>query len=228
MNLLLAACTGALLVSAVPAQAAMPPVDCATANTTVDKAICATPALLEQDREIARRYSDMAKFCIGERGAMLKETQHFWMRARNACSNDAETAISCASDLNQARLGQFLEMGAACEFKDVAAQLNYVDPWFVNQFALQFEGVRTHVHGSVRLDDCSRGPDETQAARGMLREIGRRGKQDLLRVVFKSMPVLTREFLCARNPGSHWHGEVRLDADGPYLYLTDVLGAELP
>lgn len=219
---------GALLMPSAMAQAEAPPVDCTKANTTVDRAICGTPALLAQDRELARRYADMAKHCGGERDAILEATQRFWMRDRNACSNDAVTAATCASDLNEARLSQFRKMRAACTFDEVAAELRYVDPWFVNKFARQFDGRRIHVHGSVRPDDCSRGADETRAARGMLREWDKVRKLNTLRVVFRSLPALEREFLCTRNPGSHWQGEVRSDAAGPYLYLTDVLGTGLP
>jgi uncharacterized protein len=83
-----------LLVASAPAAAA--PIRCGAAYDNVEKAICATPALMDADRKIADAFAKRLAQCAPPRRAQLRQTQKFWLRDRNNCANllsDTDTAL---------------------------------------------------------------------------------------------------------------------------------------
>jgi len=62
--------------------------DCARAESTVEKAICADAGLSALDEHLARYYS-AARMVLKEGASCLQPDQQRWLRRRNACREDA-------------------------------------------------------------------------------------------------------------------------------------------
>ena len=94
------------LLAAVPAQAAGPSFSCARATGADERAICRSPTLSAQDRQLARVYNDV-QHCtaMGGRGANIDD-QRDWLQARRRCGGDR----ACLSNLYRVRINQFAPM----------------------------------------------------------------------------------------------------------------------
>jgi uncharacterized protein YecT (DUF1311 family) len=220
-GLLLGACLGAT------GQAWGASIHCAAARDNVEKAICATPALLGADGKLADGFAERLRQCPAARRALLRQTQKFWLRDRNNCANllsESEAAVrQCVSDRMAERSAQFERIGVSCDLDAVADQYRFVDPGYLLRFAARYEGRQVAVSGSLRLDSC----DDPKASRvtGKLRPQPPQG--DSFPVRFKAMPDLRREWVCDQNPASHFQGTVRREGPTFYLYLSDLLGEPL-
>lgn len=220
-GLLLAAC---LTASGTASGAS---INCAAARDNVEKAICASSALMDADRRIADGFGQRLLQCPAGQRALLRQTQKFWLRDRNNCANllsDSGAAVTrCVADRMAERSAQFERIGAACDLDAVADRYRFVDPGYLLRFASRYEGRQVAVFGSVRLDSC----DDPKASpvTGKLRQLPVNG--DSVPVRFKAMSALQREWLCAQNPASHWQGTVRSEGGTFYLYLPDLLGEPL-
>jgi len=220
-GLLLGACLGV----AIPAWSAS--INCAAARDNVDKAICATPALLAADGKLADGFAERLRQCPAAQRALLRQTQKFWLRDRNNCANllsESEAAVrQCVSDRMAERSAQFERIGASCDLDAVADQYRFVDPGYLLRFASRYEGRQVAVVGSLRLDSCD--DPKASSVTGKLRPQPPQG--DSFPVRFKAMPDLRREWVCDQNPASRFQGTVRREGGKFYLYLSDLLGEPL-
>ena len=85
--------------------------DCAKAESTVEKAVCADPALSDLDEYLGRYYS-AALEALGDGASCLKADQRIWLKTvRNPCGGDS----SCLSAAYLARLATLdaLQPGAS-------------------------------------------------------------------------------------------------------------------
>jgi uncharacterized protein YecT (DUF1311 family) len=216
---------GMLLVANAHAVAA--PINCHAMVDNVEKAICATPALMDGDRKIADTFAARLKQCAPPQRAQLRQTQNFWLRDRNSCANllsDTDSEVKRCVAVTMAQRGRQLDrIGAACDLDAVADQYLFVDPDYLARFAARYEGKDVWVAGSVRLDRC----DDPNASNLIGKVIQLHGTRKRFPVRFKAMPDERREWLCDQNPFSHWYGTVRRDGDKFYLFLTDLLGEPL-
>lgn len=97
-----------LALTVTPASAAGPSFSCARATGADERAICRSPALSAQDRQLARLYRDV-QHCtaMGGRGANIDD-QRDWLQARSRCGGDR----ACLSNLYRVRINQFAPMAA--------------------------------------------------------------------------------------------------------------------
>lgn len=87
--------------------------DCSKATTAIEKAICGSPALTEQDAALGKAYADaLARDKAG--AAALKTAQRTWLARRDKACGDAKASqpklVACLTGLYRSRL---LALGAA-------------------------------------------------------------------------------------------------------------------
>jgi hypothetical protein len=122
------------------------------------------------------------------------------------------------------RLQQLNTVKDSCNLASLTNTYRFVDIWYLRRFEASYLDQSVTISGEMSLDNC-----EKRQAHDNIGHLNGNGlKADPLRVVFKSMPDVQREFLCTKRPSSQWHGTVEKDAKGIYLYLTDILGVDLP
>ncbi len=101
-NTWIAAFLGVLI--AIPAVASAQGIDCSRARSPTEKAICASPALLSLDHQVAAAYADAQARTPDRRDAMRSELIA-WLRQRDATCNVPAAAIErCLSGQLTARL----------------------------------------------------------------------------------------------------------------------------
>jgi uncharacterized protein YecT (DUF1311 family) len=215
-----------LLGVGIGTQAQCASIDCkAPRLDNVEKAICASPALMTSDRSLAEAYTRRLAQCPPQQRTLLRQTQKFWLRDRNACANalsDGEGAVErCVAARMSERAAHMERIGNGCDLASVAGEYRYVDSDYLATVASRYVGREVSVWGGIRLSSCDVKSSDVSAT---LESMPGKGG---FPVRFKAMPPLKREWLCAQNPASHWQGTVRQDAGGFYLYLTDILGDPL-
>jgi uncharacterized protein len=203
------------------------PIDCGAVQGNVEKAICGAPQLIATDLRLSDAFARRLGACTGPQRGLLRQTQHFWLRDRNNCANVLEqgddAVRQCVADRMAERMAQLDRIGTSCDLDAVAGQYRFVDPGYLARFAPRYTDREVAVWGSLRLDSC----DDAKASRltGKLSQPS--GKGVAFPVRFKAMPELRREWLCNRDPASHWQGTVRREGGKAYLYLSDILGEPL-
>lgn len=216
----------ALLAAGLGAPALAAPMTCAAAATPVEKAICASPTLVAADRKMAAAFSRRLAQCPEERRAELRQTQKFWLRDRNTCSNalsedDPEAVDRCAAERMNERIGQLERIGAACELDAVAEEYRHVDTAYLAAHAYAYDKREVSVWGGIAMGSCD--PQSADLSAQLVSEAGKAG----FPVRFKALSALQREWLCAQRPSSSWKGVVRNEGGVVFLYLRDLLGEPL-
>lgn len=205
------------------------PIKCTAASIDVEKSICASPKLLAQDREISIRLDRLKNLCPASQ-SLLVEGQKFWLRDRWNCRNrpgalDKPGGMdACLADRMGERLQQLNETGARCDFTSLAATYRMVDVDYLLRFSDRYIDKTLAVFGWMDPASCDTPPASLTSAH----VVGKNSKRDRFRVKFSSISAGQHEFLCAKNPASHWEGTVKHDSQGNYLFLTDFLGQDLP
>jgi uncharacterized protein len=204
------------------------PMHCARARDDVEQAICARPALLAKDSAIAARLDVLKQQCPSLRQELVRG-QKFWLGERWDCRNQ-EGAFSTPDGLpaclaqRMTERQRHLDAVDRCDMTALRASYRMVDADYMLAHSAPYVGKTVSVSGVMLLASCKTpGAPSTEAAVQDLHVAHAR-----FRVQFRSMPPSQRDFLCSEAPFSHWKGEVRHDAQGDYLYLSDVLGAALP
>lgn len=219
----------ATLILGALRQAQAAPLDCSSPANVVLASICASPALSARDAEIAQRYARLQSACPPDKSKIFGATQRFWLRERSNCQlspgqpGHHASVAACLADVMEARLEQLRKMGARCDIDRVAADLRRIDPWYLNKYQDRYVGKQVTVFGQIALSRCD--TPGAPAVAGFVLGTGR--SPDKVAVVFKAMPAGDLAFLCAKSPVSQWSGEMRRDASGTYLYLSDMLGSPL-
>ena len=220
----------AILFVAAPGQAtAGARVECKNPTNLVLATICASPALTVRDAEIAQRYDQLQSICPPDKNKVFGATQRFWLRERSNCQlmpgepGHHASVAACLADVMESRLDQLRKMGNRCDIDRVATDLRQVDPWYLNKYQDRYVGKQVTVFGQIALSRCD--TPSAPAVAGYVLGTGR--PPDKVAVIFKAMPPGDLAFLCAKSPVSQWSGEIRRDASGTYLYLSDVLGTPL-
>jgi uncharacterized protein YecT (DUF1311 family) len=216
-----------LLSVGVGTEAFCASIDCkAPRLDNVEKAICGSPELMASDRDIAEVFVRRLAQCAPRQRTLLRQTQKFWLRDRNACANalsEGEDAMKrCVAEKMDERAVQLRRIGDTCDLDSVAGEYRYVDSDYLATVASRYVGREVSVWGGIRLSSCDVNSSSLTAKLQSMP-----GKDGSFPVRFKAMPPLKREWLCAQNPASHWQGTVRQDAGEFYLYLTDILGDPL-
>lgn len=217
----------AVLSLCAPARAAV--VDCKSPTNLIAATICASPTLSTRDADIAQRYEHLRSICPPDKNKVFGATQRFWLRERSNCQlmpgepGHHASVAACLADVMEARLEQLRKMGNRCDIDRVATDLRRVDPWYLNKYQDRYVGKRVTVFGQIALSRCD--TPGAPAVAGYV--LGTARPPDRVAVVFKAMPPGDLAFLCAKSPVSQWSGEMRRDASGTYLYLSDVLGSPL-
>jgi uncharacterized protein len=218
----------AILFLAAPARAAAA-LDCKTPAKLIAATICASPTLISRDAEIAQRYDRLQSICPPDKNKVFGATQRFWLRERSNCQlmrgepGRHDAVAACLAEVMEARLDQLRKVGKRCDIDRVATELRRVDPWYLNKYQDRYVGKQVTVFGQIALSRCD--TPGAPAVAGYVLGSGR--PPDKVAVIFKAMPPGDLAFLCAKSPVSQWSGEIRRDASGTYLYLSDVLGSPL-
>lgn len=97
-----------LTVLAMPVAAAGPSFSCARATGADERAICRSPALSAQDRQLARDYRAVQHCTMMGGKSVNLDDQLDWLRARSRCGGDR----ACLSNLYRVRIKQFAPMAA--------------------------------------------------------------------------------------------------------------------
>jgi uncharacterized protein len=219
----------AILLLAAPRVAPAAPLQCQSPSNLVLATICASPTLTARDAEIAQRYDKLQSICSSGQNKVFSATQRFWLRERSNCQvmpgepGRHVSVAACLADVMESRLDQLRKMGTRCDIDRIAADLRRVDPWYLNKYQDRYVGKKVTVFGQIALSRCE--TPGAPAVAGFVLGTGR--PPDKIAVLFKAMPPGDLAFLCAKSPVSQWSGEVRRDANGTYLYLSDVLGSPL-
>ena len=185
----------------------------------VGELLCNDPDVKKLDTDLNAQWARI--ICSGPTKAEFVAEQKFWLRERNNCNNVSDVR-SCLIGTINGRIS-FLKDLTSCEDPKRVVRYNFVDPWHVLQHPNLYANTNTHVFGWVALDSCRL---NATSLLGMLH--GEKPHNVNMKVVFKSMASEQREFLCTRSPYSYWQGTIKLDSQGPYLYLVDILGVPLP
>jgi uncharacterized protein YecT (DUF1311 family) len=222
----LGACIASGLLAGLAAPALSAPMTCTAAATPVEKAICASPTLVAADRKMAAAFAQRLGQCPPSEQALLRQTQRFWLRDREACSNALSeggngAVARCAAERMAERGAQFGRIGATCNLDAVADAYRYVDADYMADHALQYVGKEVSVAGGIQMTSCDVQSSDLTAT--LTSGPGKAG----FSVHFKAMSALQREWLCAQRPSSGWKGTVRQEHGVVYLYLTDILGGPL-
>ncbi|MDE2436159.1 MAG: hypothetical protein KGM49_07870 [Sphingomonadales bacterium] len=101
-----AALTLGSLLLATPVSAGGPSFSCTKAASTDERAICRSPALSTQDRQLARAYRDMQSCTAMGNHAVNIEEQRDWLVARGRCGADR----ACLAKLYRVRIQRFAPM----------------------------------------------------------------------------------------------------------------------
>lgn len=218
--------TFAVLAAALAGPVLSAPMTCKAAATPVEKAMCASPALVAADRKMAAAYARRLAQCQEPGRATLRQTQKFWLRDRNACSNllsadDPEAVARCAAERMNERIGQLERIGAACELDAVSDEYRYVDSAYLAAHAYAYDQREVAVWGGIEMGSCAAGSGDLSAT--LVSEPGKAA----FPVRFKALSALQREWLCAQRPSSSWKGVVRNEGGVVFLYLRDLLGEAL-
>jgi hypothetical protein len=151
----------------------------------------------------------------------LKAIQMAWGREQYACRLH-DGVVDCTQTSLKAEL-RYLNETRRCDVHARPIKFALPDASYVALHPDTYRDAPAKVMGQMSVDDCN--PDSRSRA-GSLRD---GGLDRALIVEFSSLPDEQRDFLCAKQPFSAWDGVVKLREDGkPYLFLTNVLGVELP
>ncbi|MEO3690633.1 hypothetical protein [Roseateles paludis] len=151
----------------------------------------------------------------------LKAIRSAWGRDQAACRLH-DDGVNCTQISLKAEL-RYLRETRRCDVNARPVRFSSPDASYVALHPNTYRDAQVSVMGQMSVDDCKPGAGSTS---GSLRDSG---PGPSLPVEFSSLPDEQRTFLCTKQPFSAWGGVVRLRDDGrPYLFLTDVLGVELP
>ncbi|MBV8501911.1 MAG: hypothetical protein JO006_09350 [Paucibacter sp.] len=151
----------------------------------------------------------------------LKAIQNAWGREQYACRRNDDSA-TCTQTSLRAEL-RYLQETRRCDVNARAIKFASPDAGYVALHPNTYRDAQASVMGQMSVDDCNPG---SRSRAGSLRDSG---LEHALTVAFSSLPDEKRDFLCNKQPFSDWNGVIKLSEDGkPYLYLTNVLGVELP
>jgi uncharacterized protein len=218
-------CAAILLLAGLAAPALSAPMACKAAATPVEKAMCASPALVSADRKMAAAFAQRLQQCPPSAQPLLRQTQTFWLRERNDCSNalseSSEAVARCAAGRMAERIAQLERIGAACNLDAVSDAYRDVDADYIAAHAQEYVGKQVAVWAAIQLTSC-----DVQSSDLTATLTSGRGKAGFP-AHFKAMPPLRREWVCAQRPSSSWQGTVRQEHGVVYLYLTDLLGEPL-
>jgi uncharacterized protein len=195
-------------------------IDCKGSLGADEKYVCDHAELLAQDREMARVYEHLRKHFTGDDRRIFMTGQWSWGNSRLGCFDVRERAryhedyMSCVRDMYRERLATLKALEADSSLlRTRAADYDYIDPWYLNQFAEQYDGKKINLDGFIGHLDCG-GPLSPVRAR-----IGQDGSW--VAAEFESLTYLQLNFLCEKGIGTLWDGVVRLEAQGhPVLHLT--------
>ena len=199
---------------------------CDAAATPVEKAICASPALVAADRKMAAAFAQRLEQCPPSERARLRLTQKFWLRDRDACSNalsetDPQAVPRCAAGRMDERIAQLGRIGRECDLDALDGEYRYVDADYLAGHGAVYADKDVTVWGGIEMGSCAAGSADLTAT------LVSRPGTSAVPVRFKAMPALQREWLCAQRPSSAWTGTVRREHGVLFLYLRDILGEPL-
>lgn len=201
---------------------------CSLAKDDVEKTICSHPSLTAQDKAISDRLDSLERACPSLR-MLLIQGQKFWLRERWDCRNvegvfeKPDGLATCLASQMEQRLLRLNDVPEKCNPTPLIGGYRFVDPGYLGRFSNHYIGRTVSVFGSMDLESCrTSGTASTTAT-----IVGNSSRHERFRVIFSAMPEGEREFLCAQHPAAHWKGVVKKDAQGSYLFLSDVLGNPL-
>jgi uncharacterized protein len=198
------------------------PIDCSLANDDVEKTICSHPSLIAQDKAISDKLDVLSRTCPSLR-TLLMQGQKYWLRERWDCRNEegvfekAEDLATCLASRMDQRLQRLKDEPEGCDPKPLIGGYQFVDPVYLLKYGDQYIGNTVSVFGSMDLDSCR--ASGSGALTGSI--VGNSAHHERYRAVFSAMSEEARERLCAEHPAAHWHGVVKSDKRGSYLFLSE-------
>jgi hypothetical protein len=149
--------------------------------------------------------------------------QKYWLRERWDCRNEegvfekAEDLATCLASRMDQRLQRLKDEPEGCDPKPLIGGYQFVDPVYLLKYGDQYIGNTVSVFGSMDLDSCR--ASGSGALTGSI--VGNSAHHERYRAVFSAMSEEARERLCAEHPAAHWHGVVKRDKRGSYLFLSE-------
>lgn len=177
----------------------------------------------QEVRALVRRVDLEAKRlgCVGTERHELETVERAWGGRQYECSTSTDIR-ACVVRTLQSEV-DYLQGMNRCEVTSHPVKFETTVPQYVLAHPNVFAGSEVSVMGQIALADCT--PNATSLI-GKIHEY--ENEKAAIEIRFKSLPDVQRSFLC-KGPISAWRGTVRLtDKSAPYLYATDVLGAQLP
>ncbi len=85
-------------------------IDCTNADTEVEKAVCASPALSSMDTEMTRLYAAVVEDPdLSDKDASeLEKTQQDWLQSRKSCGDPGQDLDACIADTYADRINVLL------------------------------------------------------------------------------------------------------------------------
>lgn len=221
-----------LLLSATPVQrnAVSEPIgpfgqliQCARAVYPLYTTIRRHPELLRKDIAVLHAYQKLYGKFRGEKRKLLVAGQRYWFVGLFGCASTPTASRyqdgvhGCAEDKLTSRLHVLNRIAETPgTFMSTVADYDWMEPWYLNEFAQQYGGRHITVSGKVEMETC--GASNPDSLDGRIEYEG-----SSIGIRFSGLSAEQLRFLC-KSPSSGLDGTVRLDHGRPYLVATDVLG----
>ena len=191
---------------------------------------CKNPDILAAEGEVSRRFQALRGKFKGHDLRIFEAGQYYWRsNLDHECAPalksggyppDGEIADCLRASI--ARRGLFLNSLAEdpSRLKGSVADYEFVEIWYLKEFARTFEGRTMTVYGAMKFLACGHPEREP---RGHISDNGA-----AMDIVFTRIDETDMIFLCEKVGAANWTGVLRLDHGKPYLYADNVNGRKLP
>lgn len=222
-----------ILLSPGSAVAAQKRVDCAVAQSIVEKEICAQPTLLKLDSEIAKATASLKAKLQGENAEILRDTEKPFLTLRNDCENfDSQRAFyreevrACI----QSTLKQRLELLRNAEsspraIRQAINQVKFIDIPFFWKYREKLIRKKVVIFGCIELAPASKSGEPR--IHGKIKAMRKERNVRPIPILFKSMNSEDEHFLDMKTPCSWWKITVQRREEAFVLYSEEVLGNPL-
>lgn len=194
-------------------------IDCKKTPYQSDKYVCGHAELLAQEREKSGLYEDLLKTFTGDDQRIFMTGEWSWRNKEQCFDARLEARYNkdhtrCLADKMAGRIAVLRALKAdPTLLRKQAADYDFIDPWYLNKFAKQYDGKTINLEGFIEIANCE----------GPLSPVRARIKQDGSEAAaeFESLSNGQFWFYCEKGIGTWWDGVVRLDAQGQaVLHMT--------
>jgi uncharacterized protein len=168
--------------------------------------ICASPSLLQLNKDIDRLTFELEQILTGADKAALVDTAGPFLRQRNNCVNERPAVRACVERVLGDRMTGLQDaLRSGPSIHNEITKYAFLSPEFFKTYGERLVGKRIHVFGCMTLEP---GPTPASRTQGFISPGCAKTEGPPVPVIFNSMNENTVNFFESKTPSTHWEGTV--------------------